>query len=441
MKSNTIYITRQKIWAKTTKLYEVSWDGEDPSEALSRLKKYLKTRVRVVLGNDLAYVATFKVDPGKINRESLLAKAQTVIPESMDDHNFDWQLVAVQGEMKIVQVFSVANRLLNSLSFAAQRNKLKIEAIYPVQHLLAQIDSNNSDPRLVIWKSELEYLLSITQAGVSYLTENIASKSNQKIATALKYFKNNFGSQVNNLYVSAGAKSDLKLNKNWQVTEFDFDVFGIAAKQEVNNNKDEDVLLIEAVENPVAPDQYQFTVTDKEESKTTKGSDSQPKNRVPVIIFVIVGAIGIFIGLLYARQLQKPQDHAESATSGEVAEIQPITQLEPENEASEAAVVAAEEVNLADYKVQILNGTGVVGAADEVRDILEAEGFADFELDNADTYDYVATEILIKESLPAAVYENIDRALNGDYQLEKVTLDQASLYDVIVVVGVSDESD
>ncbi len=93
------------------------------------------------------------------------------------------------------------------------------------------------------------------------------------------------------------------------------------------------------------------------------------------------------------------------------------------------------EVSLADYNVQILNGSGVAGEAGVVEDLLLDAGFEDIETGNASSYDYTDTEVQVKEGTPKAVFEAIEEAL-GDYTVvEGDSLDEDSDFDVIVVVG------
>lgn len=103
----------------------------------------------------------------------------------------------------------------------------------------------------------------------------------------------------------------------------------------------------------------------------------------------------------------------------------------------EEEVAPEEEINLADYSVRVLNGSGIPGEAGSVKETLTDTGFEDVDTGNADSYDYEQTEVSLKEGTPEAVYTKIEEALGGTYDVTKseAPLAEDSEYDVAVVVG------
>ena len=51
-----------------------------------------------------------------------------------------------------------------------------------------------------------------------------------------------------------------------------------------------------------------------------------------------------------------------------------------------------------DFKIQVLNGSGVAGLAGKAKDKLEALGYPEVTVGNADSKDYTETEVSIKKS-------------------------------------------
>ena len=104
-------------------------------------------------------------------------------------------------------------------------------------------------------------------------------------------------------------------------------------------------------------------------------------------------------------------------------------------EASNEAMVE-EKLDLADYDIKILNGSGTAGEAGVVEGLLEGAGFEGMDTGNADTYDYTDTEIQLKKKTPKGVYSAIEESLSGDYNVSKGdSLDADADYDVVVIVG------
>ncbi|HLB60934.1 MAG TPA: LytR C-terminal domain-containing protein [Patescibacteria group bacterium] len=152
------------------------------------------------------------------------------------------------------------------------------------------------------------------------------------------------------------------------------------------------------------------------------------------IIALILGA-GIAGGVFYffnPFEMKPPSLPADDQTAME-SPVPPATDTTPE--ATDSADTTT--VNLAEYDIQVLNGSGVAGAAGNARDLLLAAGFEKFTVGNAGEYEHTATEVQMKEGAPAAVYTAIEKTLTeGGYTVtEGDTLTSDADYDVIVIVG------
>ncbi len=88
-----------------------------------------------------------------------------------------------------------------------------------------------------------------------------------------------------------------------------------------------------------------------------------------------------------------------------------------------------------DVKIKILNGSGTVGKASDVKDILKKAGYVDMLTGNADNFEYAKTEVQIKKS-KAAIFEVLKKDLSENVKLTKSTvLDDKEASDVIIIVG------
>lgn len=107
-----------------------------------------------------------------------------------------------------------------------------------------------------------------------------------------------------------------------------------------------------------------------------------------------------------------------------------------ETKKQEATSSAQKEIPVADYKIQVLNGSGVSGAAAKVKDTLQKEGFANFALGNTALTNTASTEVKMKESVKSEVYSLIEKALS-DYPttLVKDKIASSSSFDIIITVG------
>ncbi|MEN9327212.1 MAG: Type pilus assembly protein PilM [Candidatus Parcubacteria bacterium] len=89
----------------------------------------------------------------------------------------------------------------------------------------------------------------------------------------------------------------------------------------------------------------------------------------------------------------------------------------------------------AEVKVKVLNGSGIAGKANDVKDALKAKGYEEILTGNADNFEYTTTEIQVKKSTP-----NLGNAVKNDLADNVAsptitTLEESSTADVIVIVA------
>jgi len=95
---------------------------------------------------------------------------------------------------------------------------------------------------------------------------------------------------------------------------------------------------------------------------------------------------------------------------------------------------AATEIKRADLQIQVLNGSGVAGAAAKAKTFLEGLGYVDIAAGNADG-DFQLTEIAFKKA--AGKYtDTLAKDLEAKYTLgPNVELEETSNYDVVITLG------
>ncbi len=87
------------------------------------------------------------------------------------------------------------------------------------------------------------------------------------------------------------------------------------------------------------------------------------------------------------------------------------------------------------YKVSVLNGSGVIGAAGKVKSSLESSGFKVTGTGNAVNYNFKNTVVQVKASVPAGAVDLIKKALK-DYVVEDGDpLPASSTFDIVVTAG------
>ncbi|KKU02627.1 MAG: hypothetical protein UX99_C0007G0041 [Candidatus Amesbacteria bacterium GW2011_GWB1_47_26] len=188
---------------------------------------------------------------------------------------------------------------------------------------------------------------------------------------------------------------------------------------------EEEVITEVAVEEPAQPILQPQVVEDVLPAVAVAAEEPKKENGGWVwmlVAFVLGAMVGTVTGYLVAKT-QKFQN----------SKTQNTTVVQTEGPAPSPSPAA--DVKKADLKVQVLNGSGVAGAAAKAKTFLEGLGYVDVVAGNADG-DFAQTEMEIKESKSSAA-EMIKKDLKGEYTLADTVggLDASSDYDVVITLG------
>lgn len=158
---------------------------------------------------------------------------------------------------------------------------------------------------------------------------------------------------------------------------------------------------------------------DKQEHLESRFLDKTSLLAILINGLLLVGLV--FLGVIYYKDKTAGKESLTVTTASS-----PITTPTP---------TKAEEINISEYKLRILNGSGIPGEAGRVAKTLEETGFENIETADASSYDYADTEVQMKKEVPGLLYEKIKETLT-DYNVTRAdSLDEDSQYDVVVIVG------
>ena len=88
-----------------------------------------------------------------------------------------------------------------------------------------------------------------------------------------------------------------------------------------------------------------------------------------------------------------------------------------------------------EINIKVLNGSGTVGKASEVKDLLKENGYQEILTGNADNFEYEQTELQVKKS-KSSVAEVIKNDLKENVASFKETvLDEDEAADVVIIIG------
>ncbi len=225
---------------------------------------------------------------------------------------------------------------------------------------------------------------------------------------------------------------------------------GLAQKQDISG-PDAKVLNLIVDQKHYLPAEEKTAVAENNEpsasSRLAKNKKRREKSKLPLLLTVF-GFLVVLLGVLL--ELKRPNSKIKQLFTGgegelespvveeeiamgneEPTEASPSADLDEEKVATESA-----EINLAEIRVEVLNGSGIAGLAGKVADILQAQGFADIETGNADNYEYEKTQVQYLPDIDKQVLTEVERALNDDFELEKQdSLTEEDELDLRVIIG------
>lgn len=155
-----------------------------------------------------------------------------------------------------------------------------------------------------------------------------------------------------------------------------------------------------------------------------------PKALIVVLLLVVLGGGAGFAYFKTSGQFLGTS--TESSPSPIAEEAAPIPQPPDETE----------EVNLAEFSVQVLNGTGTPGEAGKAQKLLEEAGFEEVDTGNAKSQTNKVTKVSAIADVPEGVIKAVKDALEGKFTVEMgEKLADSSEYDIVVTTGGSSNTE
>jgi hypothetical protein len=138
------------------------------------------------------------------------------------------------------------------------------------------------------------------------------------------------------------------------------------------------------------------------------------------IILAILALVTVGVWLIFGRAWGEDTEIVVAPTVSE--EIPSPTEVPVEIERDE-------------IKIQILNGSGISGAAGDLREEMEDLGYSDIVVGNASNQDYETTEVTFYEELPQGVRDEIIAKLEDVYQSVDTGTGSTGDYDIVIITG------
>lgn len=163
------------------------------------------------------------------------------------------------------------------------------------------------------------------------------------------------------------------------------------------------------------------------------GNEEEPERRSNFkVVFLVTIITALIVGFIAGGVYV----YITGVNSGSTPEVTPTPSASPATQATATPVATPKPVvKLDTLSVNVLNGSGVIGAAGKVKSALEAAGFKVTGTGNAANYNFKNTVVQVKPGTSAEVIQAAKDALK-DYVVEVGDeLPASSKFDIVVTGG------
>jgi hypothetical protein len=182
-------------------------------------------------------------------------------------------------------------------------------------------------------------------------------------------------------------------------------------------------------------------------SSFRKQTTKRPRILVFLIVFLVLLGALVFAGSRYLNSQEEQLAPTSAPTQAPTEAPTPTAEVSgsPTPETSPTGgttpsvtpkTTGAADAAKADLSIQVLNGSGVSGAAGKMSSTLQGLGYAVSSTGNADSFDYEDITIQGKSTKNKAI-QTLKTDLSKTYTVTKTTTDlpASSPFDVVVIVG------
>lgn len=149
--------------------------------------------------------------------------------------------------------------------------------------------------------------------------------------------------------------------------------------------------------------------------------EKKNRGKIIFIILAIIALTGVGAWLIFSRSSAEEIDEEPTPTIAAAEYTTPVP--------------TEQEIDRSDVNIRVLNGSGISGAAGDLKEVLEGLGYSEVTTGNASDQDYTDTEVTFSSDINQAVKTEIVDELEGIYQDVNVKSGDAGEYDVEIITG------
>lgn len=381
-------------------------------EVFAAIKKSVSSPIRIVLGEEYAYVVSLmpaSVDKD-IQRNETKEKAQERIPEDLNSTTWDYKEIFIQDPKKpelkreFIQVVAAAQLLYPKISDAITGSGINVEAVEPMSFSLARLTENQTDPHIIIHIGESMLFIACWK-GVVLATENVKVISDSSaFHDFVRYVEDSYKIKLTTIIVSG------KLTQE-EITKLDFHGFNVGAQ-----NLDPRMGL--AIKRDIHGEDERVLNIVFQKNSSSQDADSTPKKERNVrniaLLSMLVVSSFVLLTTVFVRR---------KSTIRSTASPRPTLQISTQ----------AVEMN---YSISVLNGGLDTSSEIRLLSSLESQGFIISRVAETEGKDYVNVTISLKQPLQEEAKNRLDNILKSYYsELLVQTASSTQEADIEIILG------
>ncbi len=381
------------------RVVHVPYTPDSLRDELMLIKRSYKTPVRILLSEELVTVFNLAIQPNELlNREVVSQRILAIAPELLQNTVWDFEQDGSQ-----VNVVAINSSFFNLMQAALTDVGLSVEVVEPISYSLVRFTHEVSGPYIIAYANTVSLLVAIESGSViasEFLSSEITALKIEKFA---QQTKKHFGKEIATIITNRERTDAEELASKGYVLQVRplEPMIGLAFKIVQKGSKN----IVD------------FFVNNK-----TKVIKDFTGSKRWLVVFLCIASV-IVVTWFMAPKLSllfRASNHA-------------IVVKEPKNTPTPSPTPKLEQR----YAIKVLNGSGVEGAASVMQELLEGEGFKVVSTDNADSYDYVKTQIRTKSRVSTKFRTRLDSVLDNSYSVDtgEVLEDEEETVDVLVIVG------
>lgn len=400
---NKLVVSR--VWQKQIKSHlELEWNPETITQQFYQIKKQFGSSLFLLIDDVFVHTGhLFLSKNPEPSRQWVQEQAEALFQEDLGQTYWDFKIEKDlrdnnQKDGFYYQVLAINKSFYTMLTAAIKPLALKIEAIEPISQSLARQLSSNQNETFAIVYHQSHYVLVICLGDIVVQVKKLGTTIDTlTLIKNLQATETNYGLKIERLLWPSSEIIPVDLNQpGVLVKQYEYQPqFGILQKTDLKGS-DSEVLNLN------------FQNQDNNKNPNTT------KFNMRWLIIPIV--LGLFIVLFL-----------------KVVNTAFITNPKTEPTPPPTPTVAVKK----QYKISILNGNGIEGAASEAKELLNKNNYQVISLGNADNYNYQQTRVSHKKGVDAQFLQKLVAVLEEEYTVEvnQEFLAPSEKVDVEIVLG------